>query len=119
MLEIPDDPECVFSFWVGMPYSTQLRILQISSDCPTIKTIAVFRDSKWPTPVAGTFVHTSRLYIFMISPFNYYSETIFPAVLGKLNELGCAESGKWDFVDSVNTAMFGSGERKTAWVFSR
>ena len=46
-------------------------------------------------------------------------ETIFPAVLGKLNELGYAGSGKWEFVDSVNTAMFGSGERKTAWIFSR
>ena len=69
MLEIPNDPECVFSFWVGMPYSTQLQILQISSDCPTTTTITVFRDSKWPTPFAGTLVHMPRFYIFMIYPF--------------------------------------------------
>jgi hypothetical protein len=54
MSEISNDFECVFSFWVGMTFATQLRILQISSACPTISTIAVFRDRKWPSPVEGT-----------------------------------------------------------------
>ena len=63
MVVLSNEPECVFSFWVGMPFATQLRILQISSSSPSITTITVFRDRKWPTPVEGNVVHEVRLYI--------------------------------------------------------
>ena len=55
MCEMSNDPECIFSFWVGMPYATQLRILQITSRSSTVTHITVFRDRKWSRPVEGTF----------------------------------------------------------------
>lgn len=53
MLAIPNSPSCVFSFWVGMPYSTQYRILKLCAACPTVDTITVFRDRKWIDPDKG------------------------------------------------------------------
>ena len=53
MLLIPNFPNCVFSFWVGMPLATQNRILELCAACPTVDTITVFLDRKWRTPDAG------------------------------------------------------------------
>jgi hypothetical protein len=42
---------CAFSFWVGMPLGTQECILSLCAKCPTIRSITVFRDHKWPKPI--------------------------------------------------------------------
>ena len=118
MSEISNDSECVFSFWVGMPFATQVRILEISSACPTITTIAVFRDRKWPSPAEGTSC-PGLIYGSLFSSNSTIFELIFPAVLGKLIEFDPVGSGRWHFLGRVNASMFGSGEKKTAWVFSR
>ena len=45
--ELNGSPHCVFSFWVGFPLPVQERILQLCTQTATVKTIAVFKDSKW------------------------------------------------------------------------
>lgn len=37
----------VYSFWVGMPLQTQQIILYLATRCPTVQTVAVYRDRKW------------------------------------------------------------------------
>ena len=44
--ELNGSPHCVFSFWVGFPLPVQERILQLCTETATVKTIAVFKDSK-------------------------------------------------------------------------
>ena len=53
MRRMPGNPHCVYSFWVGMAPKTQLQILTLSAQSPTVRAIAVFRDRKWPTPDDG------------------------------------------------------------------
>jgi len=56
MLIIPNSPSCVFSFWNGMHYETQVHIIELCVCCPTVKTFAVFRDKvreKWAHPDEG------------------------------------------------------------------
>jgi hypothetical protein len=53
MTKLPKGSDSAFAFWVGMPYSTQVRILELCSGCSTMETIAVFRDRKWTTPDEG------------------------------------------------------------------
>ncbi len=56
MLIIPNSPNCVFAFWNGMPYETQVHIIELCVSCPTVKTFAVFRDKvhdKWADPDEG------------------------------------------------------------------
>mmetsp|Transcript_48547 Transcript_48547/g.101439 ORF Transcript_48547/g.101439 Transcript_48547/m.101439 type:complete len:129 (+) Transcript_48547:1117-1503(+) len=92
MLLIPNFPNCVFSFWVGMPFSTQNRILELCVGCPTVDTITVFRDRKWNTP---------------------------DAVLETLEGLGRVGSDKWTLLQQLPTCMFSSGAKHTAWIFRR
>ena len=47
MRALANGSECVFSFWVGMPYSKQVQVLFLAASCETVHTIAVFRDHKW------------------------------------------------------------------------
>ena len=51
--EVPDGTSCVYTFWVGMPFDTQERILTLCARCPSIEAIVVFRDRKWPKPDLG------------------------------------------------------------------
>jgi hypothetical protein len=51
--DLPDDTEIVYSFWNGMPPETQIRILELSSSCRSVRKLAVFRDDKWSTPEKG------------------------------------------------------------------
>ncbi len=53
MTKIPKGSDSAFAFWVGMPYSTQVGILDLCAGCPTMETITVFRDRKWNMPDAG------------------------------------------------------------------
>jgi hypothetical protein len=53
MRQIPNLTNCVYSFWVGMPLWTQNRILKLCAGCPTVDTLAVFKDQKWRTPDEG------------------------------------------------------------------
>ena len=56
MLLIPNSPNCVFSFWNGMHYDTQVRIIELCVSNPAVNTFAVFRDNvreKWADPHAG------------------------------------------------------------------
>ncbi len=53
MREVPGAPACVYTFWVGMPFETQERILTLCARCPSVDAIAVFRDRKWPKPDDG------------------------------------------------------------------
>ena len=56
MLIIPNSPSCVFAFWNGMTYETQIHIIELCVFCPTVKTFAVFRDKvrdKWADPDEG------------------------------------------------------------------
>jgi len=55
-LVIPNSPSCVFAFWNGMTYETQIHIIELCVLCPTVKTFAVFRDKvrdKWADPDEG------------------------------------------------------------------
>jgi hypothetical protein len=56
MLQMPTSSNCVFSFWIGMPYDTQYHIIELCAVCSSINTIAVFKDEKWPTPKDGTLL---------------------------------------------------------------
>lgn len=47
LTQLPAGTTATYSFWVGMPLPTQLRILSLSAACPSVTAIAVFRDSKW------------------------------------------------------------------------
>ena len=40
------DTNCAFAFWVGMDPGTQLKILHLCASCPTLDTLAFFRDPK-------------------------------------------------------------------------
>ena len=40
-LVIPNSPSCVFAFWNGMTYETQIHIIELCVFCPTVKTFAV------------------------------------------------------------------------------
>jgi hypothetical protein len=53
MRQIPNLTNCVYSFWVGMPLWTQNHILELCAGCPTVDTLAVFKDQKWRTPDEG------------------------------------------------------------------
>jgi hypothetical protein len=45
--ELNGSPSCAFSFWVGFPLPVQEHILQLCSQTASVRTIAVFKDSKW------------------------------------------------------------------------
>jgi hypothetical protein len=75
MLQISNDPDCVFSFWVGMPYrrysaSNSLSSGCSTSSCSTLTSITIFRDHKWPTPDEGTFTYQSPNLTF--DKFNWH-----------------------------------------------
>lgn len=56
MRAIQEQTTCVFSFWNGMPYDTQVHVLRLCVTCPTVRTFAVFRDlvrMKWEKPGDG------------------------------------------------------------------
>ena len=56
MLLIPNSPNCVFSFWNGMHYDTQVHIIELCVSSRTVNTFTVFRDTvhgKWADPDAG------------------------------------------------------------------
>ena len=44
---LPEGAEFVYSFWVGMPYFTQVHILDLCACSDTVSTLVVFRDGKW------------------------------------------------------------------------
>ena len=105
MLKLPDMTEHVYSFWVGMPYSTQVHILYLACSCPTVETIVVYRDHKWRTPESG-MVSYSPLLAYL---------TVFAAVLKQLkSQCSCND---WILQHVLKTTMQGSGEKKTAWIF--
>lgn len=103
MIELPKMTEFVYSFWVGMPYSTQFHILYLACSCPTVETIVVFRDHKWTTPELGMLSYLPSMTCL----------TVFPAVLRQLKSLSRYD---WKF-QVLKTTMHGSGEKKTAWIF--
>jgi hypothetical protein len=45
--DLNGSPSCAFSFWVGFPLPVQEHILQLCSETASVRTIAVFKDSKW------------------------------------------------------------------------
>ena len=47
LTQLPVGATAIYSFWVGMPLPTQVRILWLSAACSSVTAIAVFRDSKW------------------------------------------------------------------------
>ena len=51
--DLPDDTEIVYSFWNGMPPKTQIRVLELSSSCRSVRKLAVFRDDNWSKPEKG------------------------------------------------------------------
>ena len=103
------DTHCAFAFWVGMGPETQLKILHLCASCPTLDTLAVFRDPKnWKGYVEGAPFQnqfpSSRLLI---------DEWV--AVLEYLNEISC----DWGLLERYPTAMFSSGQQHEIWIFSR
>ena len=58
--ELNGSPHCVFSFWVGFPLPVQERILQLCTQTATVKTIAVFKDSKWRHADQGIIMVSSQ-----------------------------------------------------------
>jgi len=64
MLALPSDSEVVFSFWNGMPYSTQVHILYLAASCSSVETVAVFRDHKWTAPDLGSHLYLKSLMVW-------------------------------------------------------
>ena len=54
MVQIPQSPDCVYSFWIGIPEKTQIHILRLCAGCPSVQTIAVFQDRKWRNAEKGS-----------------------------------------------------------------
>jgi hypothetical protein len=52
---LPEQTEIVYSFWNGMPYLTQVHILELSASCRTVRKLVVFRDDKWNKANEGYF----------------------------------------------------------------
>ena len=48
--ELPCSVSCAYSFWVGIPLLTQQNILYLVAASLSIRSFAVFRDSKWRSP---------------------------------------------------------------------
>lgn len=86
---LPKRAQCVFSFWVGMPKSTQLHILKLCRTSADVQSVALFLDYKWRKPAA------------VLQGLN--DETLVP----------------FRHTDTSTVAMRGSGEKKTMWIFSR
>ena len=54
LAELPDGTaSCAFSFWVGIPLATQEKILSLCASSLSIRSVCVFRDSKWHAPEDG------------------------------------------------------------------
>ena len=54
--ELPEgSASCAFSFWVGIPLDTQEKILHLCAASFSIRSVCVFRDSKWREPEDGEF----------------------------------------------------------------
>ncbi len=102
-----------------MPYLTQVHILELSAMCQTARVLVVFRDDKWSSPNEGDFVLTFSFVILFSRHFSAYLH-VYAAVVQVLNENSPnSPTGAWVFFQIVNTAMFSSREKKTAWVFRR
>ena len=59
--ELPGGASCAFSFWVGIPLVTQENILRLCATSHSIKSLGVFRDSKWRNPDDGELLKISLL----------------------------------------------------------
>ena len=51
----PSSQSCIYSFWVGMPFPTQEKILLLCASSQNVSALAVFRDRKWRHPDEGDF----------------------------------------------------------------
>ena len=89
--------ECVFSFWVRMPYSTQVHILYMAASCQTVDPIVVFRNHEWGTPEIGVLSSSSSFLMACL--------TVCVCTLKHLNN-------GWRLAKDFKTTMHGSGERK-------
>lgn len=49
----PSSQSCIYSFWVGMPFPTQEKILLLCASSQNVSALAVFRDRKWRHPDEG------------------------------------------------------------------
>jgi hypothetical protein len=107
-----------------MTLSAQMRVLAISAGCPTVEKIAVFRDRKWDSPESGI---SGLKFPFVL--YNLLQLMKLLAVLAQLNTFEHHAETKgllhrplprvWQHDQTIRTALHGSRERHTAWVFSR
>ena len=65
---LPVGTESVFSFWVGMDFSTQAHILDLCICCETVKNAAVFQDRKWRNPKEG--IQSCKFVALLLSGFS-------------------------------------------------
>jgi hypothetical protein len=86
---LPDETSFVFSFWNGMQFQTQVRVIFLCAECQTVNKLVVFRDRNWQRP---------------------------SDVIRKLSEFGSSE---WSLSKTIKAYMQGSREQKTAWIFYR
>jgi hypothetical protein len=120
MLIIPNSPNCVFAFWNGMPYETQVHIIELCVPCPTVKTFAVFRDKvrdKWADPDEGQSFEFPVIWLPRTSSHRRL-QLAFLAVLNTIQALGY-ERASWALVTTLKSRMLGSHEAHRAWVFRR
>ena len=124
MLVIPNSPSCVFAFWNGMTYETQIHIIELCVLCPTVKTFAVFRDKvrdKWADPDEGQsfgFLVISGCPGQAVTSNHRRLLLAFLAVFDKIETLG-HERSSWTLVKTLDTEMLGSHETHQAWIFRR
>jgi hypothetical protein len=52
----PSSQSCIYSFWVGMPFPTQEKILLLCASSQNVSALAVFRDRKWRHPDEGDLI---------------------------------------------------------------
>ena len=61
MDEIPGNPDCIYSFWVGIPPQTQIKILSLCAKCASVKRLAVYHEAtKWNIPEDGTCARAAQ-----------------------------------------------------------
>jgi hypothetical protein len=111
---------CGYSFWVGMEPETQCSILRVTAQCPTMDSLAVFRDPKnWRDFTDGSLplskigsVPPSR--IFVDERVGFWNKT----VAAYLNQVP-GSTGDWRLSERYPTKMYSSGRQHEVWIFCR
>jgi len=103
---------------VGFSLPVQEHLLQLCSETASVRTIAVFKDSKWRH--ADQSMLLSLLFSLIVS-FDDSCAVFLAVILDLDRELQPREGSHW-FLSGLYwgaTNMHGSGQQHLAWIFRR